>query len=125
MHWRVLPSLASIFLVCVSSSFAVELSSINVEDGWKLTIETRDVAIYSRPHTDSRLKEFRAIGPIDAPTYAVHAVIDDFENYPKFMPYTTECRLINRDGDSIVGYQRLSPKICADRDYTLRLGKTS
>ena len=125
MLCRVLPSLASIFLVCGSTSFAVELSSINVEDGWKLTIETRDVAIYSRPHTDSRLKEFRAIGPIDAPTYAVHAVIDDFENYPKFMPYTTECRLIKRDGDSIVGYQRLSPRICEDRDYTLRVWKKS
>ena len=49
---------------------------------------TKDVVIYSRPHADSPLKEFKAIGPIDAPTYAVHAVIDDFENYPKFMPYT-------------------------------------
>src|SRR5438876_1190117 len=125
MLCRVLPSLASIFLVCVSSSFAVELSSINVEDGWKLTIETRDVAIYSRPHTDSRLKEFRAIGPIDAPTYSVHAVIDDFENYPKFMPYTLECRLLKRQGDSMIGYQRLSPKICGDRDYTLRVWKKS
>ena len=27
------------------------------------------------------MKEFRAIGSIDAPTYAVHAVIDDFEDY--------------------------------------------
>jgi hypothetical protein len=52
-------------------------------------------------------------------------VIDDFQNYPKFMPYMTECRLIKRDGDSIVGYQRLSPKICADRDYTLRVWKKS
>jgi hypothetical protein len=52
-------------------------------------------------------------------------VIDDFQNYPKFMPYTTECRLIRRDGDSIVGYQRLSPKVCADRDYTLRVWKKS
>jgi len=126
MLCRVLPSVASIFLAGVSTAFAAELSSsTNVEDGWKLAIETRDVAVYSRPHTDSRLKEFRAIGPIDAPTYAVHAVIDDFENYPKFMPYTTECRLIKRDGDSIVGYQRLSPKICADRDYTLRVWKNS
>src|SRR5258708_8681636 len=41
------------------------------------------------------------------------------------MPYTTECRLIRRDGDAIVGYQRLSPKICADRDYTLRVWKKS
>src|SRR5213076_1202134 len=41
------------------------------------------------------------------------------------MPYTTECQLIRRDGDSIVGYQRLSPRICADRDYTLRVWKKS
>ena len=81
--------------------------------------------IYSRPHGDSRLKEFKAIGPIDAPTYSVHAVIDDFENYPKFMPYTLECRLLKREGDSMIGYQRLSPKICEDRDYTLRVWKKS
>jgi hypothetical protein len=41
------------------------------------------------------------------------------------MPYMTECRLIKRNGDSIVGYQRLSPKVCADRDYTLRVWKKS
>jgi len=52
-------------------------------------------------------------------------VIDDFENYPKFMPFTTECRLIKQDGDTMIGYQRLSPKICADRDYTLRVSKKS
>jgi hypothetical protein len=55
----------------------------------------------------------------------VHAVIDDFENYPKFMPYTMECRLIKREGDSVIGYQRLSPKIIEDRDYTLRVSKKS
>ncbi len=41
------------------------------------------------------------------------------------MPSVTECQLIKRDGDSIVGYQRLSPKVCADRDYTLRVWKES
>src|SRR5205809_6501138 len=126
MLCRVLPGLMSIFLVGGWSSYAMESSSsVNAEDGWKLAIETKDVAIYSRPGADSRLKEFRAIGPIDAPTGAVHAVIDDFVNYPKFMPFMTETRLIKRDGDSIVGYQRLSPKICADRDYTLRVWKKS
>jgi hypothetical protein len=126
MLCRILPALVSIFFICDSSAFAVELSSsVNVEDGWRLALETKSVVIYSRPHTDSRLKEFKAIGPIDAPTWAVHAVIDDFENYPNFMPYTAECRLIKRDVNSIVGYQRLSPKICADRDYTLRVWKKS
>ena len=73
----------------------------------------------------SPIKEFKAIGAIDAPTGAVHAVIDDFEDYPRFMPYTVECRLLKREADSIITYQRLSPKIAEDRDYTLRVRKKS
>src|SRR5438874_6283867 len=107
-------------------SFGAELSSsVNPNEGWELTSGSKDVALYSRAHAGSRLKEFKAVGGIDAPSGAVHAVIDDFENYPGFMPYTVECRLIKRETDSIVGYQRLSPKICEDRDYTLRVWKKS
>ena len=122
----VLSGLGLILLVSGSNTFAGEFSSaVSPKDGWKLAADTKEAIIYSRPHGDSRLKEFKAIGPIDAPTYAVHAVIDDFENYPKFMPYTLECRLLKREGDSMIGYQRLSPKICEDRDYTLRVWKKS
>ncbi|PYJ17866.1 MAG: hypothetical protein DME96_04670 [Verrucomicrobia bacterium] len=126
MHCRILPGLMSIFLVGGSTAFADDVShSVDPSEGWKLAVETKDVAIYSRSHADSRLKEFRAIGPIDAPACAVHAVIDDLENYPSFMPYTLECRLLKREADSIITYQRLSPKICQDRDYTLRVWKKS
>ena len=107
-------------------AFGAEPShSVDASEGWKLVTQTKDVAIYSRPHSGSSLKEFKAIGPIDAPTHAVHMVIDDFENYPTFMPYTAECRLVKRESDCLVGYQRLSPKICADRDYTLRVWNKS
>ena len=113
----------SIFFAGPLSVFAAVDSS---DEGWKpASVRENNIAIYSRPHPGSSLKEFKAVGAIEAPTYAVSAVIDDFLNYPKFMPFTTECRLIKRDGDSIVGYQRLSPKICADRDYTLRVWKKS
>src|SRR6266436_2617666 len=92
---RVLTGLGSILLVSGSNTFAEEFSSaVNPKDGWTLAADTKEVIIYSRPHGDSRLKEFKAIGPIDASTDALHAVIDDFENYPKFMPYTLECRLL-------------------------------
>ena len=101
------------------------LAPVNLNDGWKISAQVKDVTIYSRPHPGSHLKEFSAVGPIDASTRAVHAVIDDFENYPNFMPFTVEARLIKREGDSFIGYQRLSPKICSDRDYTLRVWKTS
>jgi Polyketide cyclase / dehydrase and lipid transport len=124
MHQRIFHGVMSIFLAGCPTAFAAE-ESTNTGDDWKLSAREKDVAIYSRLRPGSPLKEFKAVGPIDAPTQAVCAVIDDFQNYPKFMPYTTECQLIRRDGDSIVGYQRLSPKVCADRDYTLRVWKKS
>ena len=126
MLCRVLSGLGSILLLSGSNTFAAEFSSsVNPKEGWKLAADAKDVLIYSRPHADSNLKEFKAIGFIDAPSYAAHAVINDFENYPKFMPYTVECRLIKNEGDAVIGYQRLSPKICGDRDYTLRVSKKS
>ncbi len=124
MPQRIFPALISLFLAGSPTAFASE-ESVNKDSDWELAIRDKDVAIYSRPHPGSSLKEFKAIGPIDAPTHAVCLVIDDFRNYPKFMPSVTECRLIKQDRDSIVGYQRLSPKVCADRDYTLRVWKES
>jgi len=113
----------SAFLAGLPAFCAAEESTN--ESGWTVAVRDKDVAIYSRPHPGSPLKEFKAVGPIDAPTQAVSAVIDDFQNYPKFMPSVSECRLIRKEADSIVGYQRLSPKVCADRDYTLRVWKES
>jgi hypothetical protein len=99
--------------------------SVEAKDGWTLASSSKEVAIYSRVRTGSPLKEFRAVGQIEAPTRAVHAVIDDIDSYTSFMPYTAECRLIKREKDSIITYQRLNPKICDDRDYTLRISKKS
>jgi len=126
MKRRLLQGVALFLSGITVTAFGAEFSSsVNPSEGWKLTSGSKDVAIYSRPHAGSRLKEFRAVGSIDAPTWAVHAVIDDFENYPHFMPYTLDCQLLKRESDSIITYQRLSPKICGDRDYTLRVWKKS
>ena len=124
MPQRIFPALMSLFLAGFPTVFAAE-EPTNKDGDWKLSVRDKDVEIYSRPHPGSSLKEFKAVGPIDAPTYAVCAVIDDFQNYPKFMPSVTECRLIKQDGDSIVGYERLSQRVCAHRDYTLRVWKES
>jgi hypothetical protein len=126
MQWRIRSGFAVAFVFGRTIGLASELpNSVDSSEGWKLASGSKDVAIYSRAHAGSQLKEFRAIGSIDAPTSAVHAVLDDFENYPNFMPYTLECRLLKRESDSIITYQRLSPKIAEDRDYTLRVWKKS
>src|SRR4029453_16679385 len=126
MQWRIRSGFAMALVFGRTIGLASELpNSVDPKEGWKLASGNKDVAIYSRAQAGSQLKEFRAIGSSDAPTSAVHAVIYDFENYPNFMPYTLECRLLKRESDSIITYQRLSPKIAEDRDYTLRVWKKS
>jgi hypothetical protein len=111
------------FAVPVYAAPEESLRSIDPEDGWRLAHKSSDLTIYYRVRAGTALKEFKAVGTIDAPSVTVGAVIDDFENYPSFMPYTVECRVIKREAEAVIGYQRLSPKICQDRDYTLRVWK--
>ena len=99
--------------------------SSDADAGWKYTTQRDGVTIYSRRHAGSSLKEFKAIGEIDASPRAVCEVVEDVDAYPNFMPYMAECRLVKRDKDLLVSYQRISPKICSDRDLTLRSYSTS
>lgn len=92
---------------------------------WKLVKQASGVTIYSRPHSGAHLKEFRAIGEIDAACATAEEVIDDYQAYPSFMPYTAECRVLERHHDSLLVYQRISPKIIGDRDYTILIEKKS
>lgn len=87
---------------------------------WKEESNSRGLLIQSRPHPGSDLREFRAIGRIDAPPSVVFAVLDDSEAYPSFMPYTSECRVLKREKDSVLVYQRLDLPLMSSRDYTLR-----
>ena len=90
---------------------------------WKLVSNKDDVAIYRRQR--ARSNESKAIGDIAASTDLVHAVLEDVSSYPNFMPYTAECRLLKRDGDSLVLYQRISAPMVSDRDYTIRIRTTA
>jgi hypothetical protein len=92
---------------------------------WRLTSESGAIKLYSRVRPGSALKEFRAMGTVDAPTRVVNKVINDVEGYPSFMPFTAECRILQRQGNSIYTYQRISPKIIGDRDYALQVEETS
>jgi hypothetical protein len=119
------PAIFLLLLLAPAFCVASEPAPSGTSDGWTLSSKSNGVILYSRPRPGSRLKEFKAVGEIEAPAETIHRVIDDIDAYPSFMPFMTECRLIKREGDSIVTYQRLSPKICCDRDYTLRIRETS
>jgi hypothetical protein len=90
---------------------------------WKFISNKAGVTLYRR---DRELtNESKAIGEIAAPAAVVHAVITDVESYASFMPYTVECRVLKRDGNSVVVYQRISAPMTSDRDYTVRMRSSS
>lgn len=90
---------------------------------WKFISNKDGVALYRRDREITN--ESKAIGEIAAPAAVVHAVLNDVESYASFMPYTAECRVLKRDGNSVVAYQRLSPPMTSDRDYTVRMRSSS
>ena len=116
--------LAVLALLIAGISQAVSGAEPEATPGeWKLISNKEGVAIYRRPRAITN--ESKVIGEIAASTDLVHAVIDDVESYTSFMPYTAECRVLKREGDSIIGYQRISAPLTSDRDYTLRVRTTA
>jgi Polyketide cyclase / dehydrase and lipid transport len=116
-------ALIALSICCIA--LAVSRADEPQKEDWTLIKQTDGITIYNRPHPGSRLKEFKAIGEIDGSSQTVHNVIDDVGSYSSFMPYTKECRVIKQEKNSLITYQRLSPKIVSDRDYTLRIEKKS
>lgn len=90
---------------------------------WKFISNRDGVALYRRQRTASY--ESKAVGEIAASTDLVHAVLDDVESYSNFMPYTAECRVLKREGGSVLAYQRISAPLTSDRDYTVRVRNNS
>jgi len=94
-----------------------------IPNEWKLVSNSDNVELYRRQRALSN--ESKAIGEIAAPVEVVHAVIDDLESYSKFMPYTVECRVLKRERNSVLAYQRISAPLTSDRDYTVRVRTSS
>jgi hypothetical protein len=90
---------------------------------WKFISNKEGVALYRRDRPVTQ--ETKAVGEIAAPAAAIHAVINDVDSYASFMPYTAECRVLKREGNSIVAYQRISAPLTSDRDYTVRMRSSS
>lgn len=115
--------LLALFTAAETGPPSVSHTEAEAEDAsaeWKEEAKGAVLAIYSRVRPGSSIREFKGVGIIEAPPSAVFAVLDDSEAYPSFMPYTSECRVLRRDKNSVLAYQRLELPLVSDRDYTLR-----
>lgn len=95
--------------------------ALSADTAWAHIDDKNGVALYSRARIGSGIKEFKGTGEIDAPPQMVQKVLDDVGNYPDFMPYVTESRIVAQDGDHTTTYQRLNIPFVANRDYTVRV----
>jgi hypothetical protein len=93
------------------------------EDDWREVSRTANLAVSVRDRSGNPIKELRAVGMIDAPTWVVKNVLDDVDSYPRFMPYTAEARLLNRDTArrTAIVYMKLNPPLVGPRDVTIRI----
>ncbi|MEO6753151.1 MAG: SRPBCC family protein [Chthoniobacteraceae bacterium] len=111
---------AGIFTPAVSAPNAVK-SDNSEGGGWKIVSQSATLTIHNRSHREPGIQEVKATGLIDAKPAVVRRVLEDTDAYPQFMPYVIESRLIARESGAVVVYQRMSPPLMKDVDYTMRM----
>jgi hypothetical protein len=110
-------------IVRLTFFLAVPCLAWGSENDWREVSRTANLAVSVRDRSGNPVKELRAVGVIEAPTWVVKNVLDDIDSYPRFMPYTAEARLLNRDTakHTTLVYMKLNPPLVGPRDVTLRI----
>lgn len=97
-----------------------EAAAATFASGWSPALDSGGVHVETRSQPGSPVAEVRASIVVAAPPERVFAVITDADRFPEFMPYVEEARTVARiDRNRWYVYQRLSPPLANDRDYTL------
>ncbi|WON75003.1 SRPBCC family protein [Nitrosospira sp. Is2] len=91
--------------------------------GWAEAYRTGELVIFTKDVEKGR--RIVAIAEVEAPPEVIFNVVNDFENYPNFMPYVIESRVLSRNNDSeVVAYNRIAPPFVSERDYPLKFRMT-
>ncbi len=89
---------------------------------WSVLIDKPDLTVWSRDNDATGLREIKAKMLVDATPGRVWSVLSDVEKHTAFMPHLLESRIVDREEDGAVFlYQRISPPMVDDRDYTVRV----
>jgi ribosome-associated toxin RatA of RatAB toxin-antitoxin module len=111
----------SVLPVLALASAGPRLQAAEAAPEWKLVSKSDGIEIYERRQLGSDLKEFRGVGTFEVAPIVAKRVLDDVKEYPRFMPYVAEARVISTEGQSRLTYQRIAPPFISERDYTVRV----
>lgn len=97
-------------------------SAALAEEEWE-EIVSGPITVKTRDREDSSVKEIWAEGAMHAPVQDVQAAMTDAENFPRYVPYVKESRLVGGrtpEGAHYV-YTRLELPWVTSRDYVLKV----
>ena len=104
------------FLTVLGTSLGADWVKINSNE---------NLTIYSKDRPGSSIRELRAVGLVDAPSWVILNVLDEVADYPDFMPYTTKAQLIERRPRGGIIYFRWDPPLIGARDVTVAVTHSS
>lgn len=88
---------------------------------WDPVRQGEDLSIWRRAVPGSPIREVRVEATLRASSVRLWEVIRDVGSHTQFLPYVRESRLLDEPSpERRTYYQRISPPVVSDRDYTLR-----
>ncbi len=110
-----------VFSLAIPAAQALDAKSPGA--GWTEVYRTGELVIFTKDLVAGR--GIVAIAEMDAPPEVVFNVVSDFDQYPDFMPYVKESRVLSRKNDSeLMTYTRIAPPFVSERDYPLEFKMT-
>jgi hypothetical protein len=120
-------ALANKRIACLALSLGCFLAALGPSIGaeWVKINSNENLTVYSKDRPGSSIKELRAVGLVNAPSWVIRNVLDEVADYPDFMPYTTRAQLIERRPHGAVIYFRWDPPLIGARDVTVAVTQSS
>lgn len=123
-HWRKIALMVCVVLLAPLVAAADEVPDAGLEAEWKLISDRNAIQVYMRHRENSRLKTFRGVTTISLPDeYALAAVLNDYENIPKWLHFVDDASEFDRDSP-LRRYMRFGthlPWPLADREAVLQI----
>jgi hypothetical protein len=111
-------------LTVIAGCFLATLVPVIGADWIKIN-SNENLTIYSTDRPGTSIKELRAVGLVDAPSWVILNVLNEVADYPDFMPYTTKAQLIERRPHGAIIYFRWDPPLIGARDVTVEITRNS
>jgi ribosome-associated toxin RatA of RatAB toxin-antitoxin module len=117
---------AAILAALVAAVAAAAAADPYTDQGWAFKKEADGIRIYNREKPGSDIKELLAITVVDFPTWRLFAVVQDYDRFKDFMPYTVVSKLLAEEKSSDKKafhyfFTALDLPLVSNRYYTLRL----